>query len=128
MLIALRANHVDLAQVSEWQTLAYTPDASEFITLQVNGVTPFWARQLKELGYDRLDIATLVALRVNAVSPEFITRLNALGYVHPRPADLIALRVRNITPERIAALQAQGYADLTMEQIVDRKHHPLRVN
>ena len=94
----------------------YSPDEDTLIAMRIHGATPEWMAELKQRGYDHVDLEKLIAFRIHGVSPEFIQKLQGLGYSHPDPDELIAMRIHNVTPEYISDMRSRGIHDLSIDQ------------
>ncbi len=89
--------------------------------LYLNGVSPSYLRELREVGYADLTVEQLVAMRTNAVSADYIRGLKSVGYNNLLTKDLIALRTNGINAEVIKSYQAVKYADFKARTFISFK-------
>jgi hypothetical protein len=116
-------SNLDADKLIAFHQAGYSPDEDTLIAMRIHGATPEWMAQLKQRGYDHIDLEKLIAFRIHGVSPEFIGKLQGLGYSHPDPDELIAMRIHNVTPEYISDMKSRGIHDLSIDQLVSMRIH-----
>ena len=89
--------------------------------LYLNGVSPEYLRELREVGYTDLSVEQLVAMRTNAIGADYIRGLKSVGYNNLLTKDLIALRTNGINTEVIKSYQAVKYADFKARAFISFK-------
>jgi beta-lactamase regulating signal transducer with metallopeptidase domain len=78
----------------------------ELVALKIQGVTPGYVREMKELGI-RPDPDTLVGMRVQGVTPEYIRELRAAG-VTVDNEEIIGLKVQGVDANYVRGMQQEG--------------------
>ena len=91
--------------------------------MRIHGATPEWMQQMKQLGYDHVDLEKLIAFRIHGVSPEFIDKVQSLGYKTSRsgPVDRDANSQRHSGIHQRHAFR--GIKDLSIDQLVSMRIH-----
>ena len=86
------------------------------INARDHGITPDYARALRDLGY-RLEIQDLVRARDHGVTPDYVKELKSLGYDQLSIDDLVALRDHGVTPDKVKRANARAGSKLPPDML-----------
>lgn len=80
--------------------------ADDLIALKVQGVTPEYVNQMKEIGL-KTDVDGLVGMKVQGVTPEYVKDLRSLGF-NPDVDQIIGMKVQGVTPDYVRGMREAG--------------------
>ncbi|HEV2399805.1 MAG TPA: M56 family metallopeptidase [Candidatus Sulfotelmatobacter sp.] len=80
--------------------------ADDLIALKVQGVTPEYVRQMKEIGLHP-NIDDLVGMKVQGVTPEYVKDLRSLGF-NPDVDEIIGMKVQGVTADYVRGMREAG--------------------
>jgi len=87
---------VSTAYIRSMQAEGYRESGDKYLAFRIFKVTPELVRELRSLGYDKIDADDLVAMRIHGDSPQFIRELKDAGYEHVPVEKLIEMRIHGI--------------------------------
>jgi beta-lactamase regulating signal transducer with metallopeptidase domain len=80
----------------------------DLVGLKIQGVTPDYARLMKELGL-RVDADELIGMKVQGITPEYVREMRAAaGQPTLKGDELIGLKVQGVTPEYVKQMHELG--------------------
>jgi hypothetical protein len=126
-LIAFRIHRVDADYIRGIEPLngsaRFTPD--EIVAMRIHRVSAEQARQLAELGYNRLGHKQLMSMAIHRVTPDYIRGLAAAGYRNLAPEQLVSMRIHGVTPEFARRMRGMGEGGTSAEELVRMRIHGL---
>lgn len=78
-----------------------------------------YIQDMKNAGFDNLDVDNLIALKIHGVTPEFIRAMRDTG-LEPDVEDVIGMAVQGVTPEYVREVRSLGFKP-DAEQIISLK-------
>jgi bla regulator protein blaR1 len=105
-LIGMKVQGITPAYVREIRELGFQPSADELIGMKVQGITPEYIREMRTIE-SNLSVEELIGMKVQGVTPQYANEMRGLG-VETSPDNLIGMKVQGITPEYIKGMQALG--------------------
>lgn len=122
--LSMRIFHVTPELVRELRGLGFDKiDADDLVATRIHKVTPQYVRDMRAAGYTNLTLENLVASRIHKATPEFAQEMKSLGYGNVDFDDLIAFRIHRVTPDFIRGLRDLGYTNIPAEQLVAMRIH-----
>ena len=127
--LSMRIFRVTPELVRELRSLGYDKiDADDLVATRIHKVTPDYIRAMRAAGYPNLSLENLIASRIHKVTPEFLNEMKSLGYTNVDFDDLIAFRIHGVTPQFIRELKDAGYEHIPVEKLIDMRIHGIDAN
>jgi len=105
-LIGMKVQGITPAYVREIRELGFQPTADELIGMKVQGITPEYIREMRKIDAN-LSADQLIGMKVQGITPQYAQEMRAMG-LEAGPDNLIGMKVQGITPEYTKAMQALG--------------------
>jgi hypothetical protein len=124
-LVSFRIHRVDADYIREVEQLNGTARFSpeELVAMRIHRVSGQEARQLAELGYDRLSHSELMSMAIHRVTPDYIRELGQAGYRNLSPNQLVAMRIHRVTPEFAREMQRLAQVRPSADDLVRMRIH-----
>jgi beta-lactamase regulating signal transducer with metallopeptidase domain len=106
-LIALKVQGVTPEYIRQMKDLGLHPSAEELIGLKVQGVTPDYVREMRAVTGAKIDTDGLIGLKVQGVTPEYVKQMKDLG-AGSDPDEIIGLKVQGVTADYIHQMKDLG--------------------
>jgi hypothetical protein len=114
-LIEMKVQGVTPAYVKEIRELGLQPSADEFVGMRVQGITPEYIREMRTIEAN-LGVDELIGMKVQGVTPQYANEMRGLG-LKADAENLVGMKVQGITPEYVRGIQAIGFKPDTDELI-----------
>jgi hypothetical protein len=126
-LIAFKIHRVDADYIRGVEPLngeaRFTP--SEIVAMRIHRVSAEQAKQLAELGYNRLSHKQLTSMAIHKVTPDYIRGMAAAGYRGIAPDQLVSMRIHGVTPEFARRMRGIAEGGLSADELVRMRIHGL---
>lgn len=109
--------------IRSMQSEGYHVPAETYLSMRIFHVTPELVRELRSLGYDRIDADDLIATRIHKVTPDYIRAMRASGYPNLSLENLMASRIHKATPEFLNEMKSLGYANVDFDDLIAFRIH-----
>ena len=114
---------VSTAFIRSMQAEGYHVSAEKYLSMRIFRVTPELVRELRSLGYDKIEADDLVATRIHKVTPDYIRAMRAAGYPNLSLDNLVASRIHKATPEFLNEMKSLGYANVDFDDLIAFRIH-----
>ena len=122
-LLTMALLDVSTPFIRSMQAEGYRVSAEKYLSMRIFRVTPELVRELRSLGYDKIDADDLVATRIHKVTPDYIRAMRAAGYPSLSLENLIASRIHKATPEFLSEMKALGYSNIDFDDLIAFRIH-----
>ena len=122
-LLTMAMLDVSTPFIRSMQAEGYRVSAERYLSMRIFRVTPELVRELRSLGYDKIDADDLVATRIHKVTPDYIRAMRAAGYPSLSLENLIASRIHKATPEFLNEMKSLGYANIDFDDLIAFRIH-----
>jgi hypothetical protein len=122
-LMTMAMLDVSTAFIRSMQAEGYRVSAEKYLSMRIFHVTPELVRELRSLGYDKIDADDLVATRIHKVTPDYIRAMRAAGYPNLSLENLVASRIHQATPEFLSEMKSLGYANIDFDDLIAFRIH-----
>jgi hypothetical protein len=99
------------------------PSFDELVSMKIHDVTPEFARELKALGLNSLNLDELVAFKIHGVEPARISEVQKLGFGPLNADQILALQIHDVTPEFLRGFKDLGFNKLTLDEALAASIH-----
>jgi hypothetical protein len=124
-LIAFRIHRVDADYIRGIEPLngeaRFSPD--EIVAMRIHRVSADQAKQLAELGYNRLSHQQLMSMAIHRVTPDYIRAMAAAGYRGLAPEQLVSMRIHGVTADFARQMRSMGQEGVSAEELVRMRIH-----
>jgi hypothetical protein len=122
-LMTMALLDVSTTFIRSMQAEGYRVSADKYLSMRIFRVTPELVRELRSLGYDKIDADDLIATRIHRVTPDYIRAMRTAGYSNLSLENLIASRIHGATPEFLNEMKSLGYANVDFDDLIAFRIH-----
>jgi hypothetical protein len=114
---------VSTSFIQSMQAEGYRVSGEKYLEMRIFRITPDLVRELRGLGYDKIETDDLIATRIHKVTPDYIRSMTAAGYAHLSLDNLVASRIHKATPEFLSQMKDLGYGNLNFDDAIAFRIH-----
>ena len=97
-----------VCEASHAVELSFLKESEQFVELRIHNVTPRFVREIRELGFDRLDVEELVEMSIHHVTPRFIREMRNKFDDQLSIEQLVEMRIHGIDEDMLENLRSAG--------------------
>jgi hypothetical protein len=120
-LFAMALHGVTTAFIKSMRAEGYDVGLEKYLEMRIFDITADYIREMRSLGFNKLDADDLVATKIHGVTPGYVREMRAAGW-NLSLDELQASRIHGATPQFAADMKKEGY-DLEFDDLVSFRIH-----